>query len=109
MQARNPSQCTRQKPFAQFVEDAALKNHCMSGNRQILAMSGNAKMWHQCNLGVQSRRGGGFLAQFGRKIRLLQQSSSEVELPKTLEDDGRQVFFSNPPLLNLVRLTPGLW
>ena len=86
-----------------------MKNHCMSGNRQILAMSGNAKMWHQCNLGVQSRRGGGFLAQFGRKIWLLQQSSSEVELPKILEDDGGQVFSSDPPLLNLVRLTPGLW
>lgn len=55
MQARNPSQCTRQKSFTQFVEDAALKNHCMSGNRQILAMSGNTKMWHQYNLGVQSK------------------------------------------------------
>ena len=101
MEARNPSQCTRQKPFAQFVEDAALKNHCMSGNRQILAMSGNAKMWHQCNLGVQSRRGGGFLTQIGRKIRLLQQSSSGVELPKTLEDDGGQVIFSDPPFSTL--------
>ena len=108
MQARNPSQCTRQKSFTQFVEDAALKNHCMSGNRQILAMTGNAKMWHQCNLGGQSRRGGGFLTQFGRKIRLLQQSSSEVELPKIWK---MMVGKSSPqiPPLNLVRLTPGLW